>query len=332
MKFSLKRNQGLRLLISTLILLCAGCKIIPAIIADPKGDVVFPEGINAHRLTQSGVFVYLHSVSRISQPPYFEGPWVELRRETIGGLDIVIEAPAERANVIEKFLKTEGPACGSAEQMLKNSLALSQRLLTEWASGYARPAIVLRLLPANQGAIHAEKTSGPTIAGLKLYLLQSISLGENCLNLQYWASDMGKTVMHELSHIYAYQRFGFLLNELDNEYMASATELCFQFAFLGNMPEYSVPTPGLNIDRKNILRDAVFRNGLESRRISYSLAGKIVADALKGNALGKSALSGDEMLSENDLPASNEICRRLHSRKPDLNDPEFIRYVYGKDL
>ncbi len=332
MKFFLTLNQGLRPLILMLILLCAGCKMIPlAILESKKGDSV-PVSLNSHFVLQLGSSYYLHSVSRTGERPYFDGPWAELRRESIGGLEIIIEAPTARANVIEKFLQTEGPACGSAEHMLKNSIALSQRLLTEWAPGYARPSIVLRLLPANQGATHVEKTSGPTIADLKLYLLEEVNSGETCDDLDTWAYLVGSTVIHELSHIYAYQRFGFWFNELDNEYMASATEFCYMFAHFGRIAKYVMSTPGLDIDRKHILADPALFSALANGRIGYSLAGKIVADALKGNALGKPGSDGDTGLTAEDLPASNEICRRLHSRKPDLNDTEFIRYVYGKDL
>ncbi len=303
--------------------------MIPLAFLEARAGDMPLDGINSQHLMQLGSTYYLFSASRISQPPYFDGPWVELRNESIGGLHIIIEAPKDSVSAIQKFLKVGGQECASAEQMMKNSISLSQHLLSEWSPGHLPPEIVIRLLPANQGATQVEKTTGKVIGELKLYLLQSISLGENCPNLQYWASDVGQKIIHELSHIYAYQRFGFWFDDLDNEYMASATEFCFQFAYIGKMPQYAILTSGFNIDRKKILSDPVLRNTLENRRISNSIAGKIIADALKGNALVAQGGDGKGVLTEKDIPASNEICRRLHSHKPDLNDPEFIRYVYG---
>ncbi len=316
-------------LIFLLSFVCTSCKIIPLTYLEAQAGDIDLEQMNSHQMMRWGSTYYLFSVSRRGQRPYFEGPWVELRSEAVSGLNITIEAPNDTLRDIQTFLKTERPECETAEKILKNSIALSQRLLDEWSPGQERPTVVIRLLPVNQGATYVEKTSSPSISGSKLYLLSPISSGENCNNLLIWSYGIGKTVIHELSHIYAYQRYGFWFNKLDNEYMASATEFCFQFAYLGLIREYVVQTRGLDIDRKKILTDPVLREALDSRRIGHSLAGKIIADALKGNALVGPGGNGNGILTEKDIPASNEICRRLHSRKPDLDDPEFIRYVYG---
>lgn len=301
----------------------SGCSTIYNHLLDQKKGAFDPSVLNSFRLTSSDGTYTLVSLARIQTPPFHSNDvWSTIDTFIASGVKVEIQAPKEFAQSTASFLYTRRAGCQTASDELISSLSLAYGLLHSWSPKTMEDLIVVfRMTPPNRGTLIHEISAQSRISELRLYLLGTTIDAPQCINIKYWALDLSATAMHETAHIYAYQRFGPSLDDLDNEFMASSTEACLRLSATGTLPRRWVLTPGLDFDRDHLMDDPRFNDMYRTGQMSASMAGKLLADSMREATFARD-------LSEKDSMAMNEICRRVFETRPDVRNKQYLSRVY----